>query len=123
MQQLMSRTFIGIIAFTGLHSGGESIAYEWKMRCGITKQSMKSCLEKKVVSALDGVPGYLHTYTMSDGKSFQWFYPNGTLMCHYENNTKLKTPADAWVNVYVKCENEGIVFYSPSGNQVFAIAP
>jgi len=122
MPKLISRTFIGLIALTGLHAGAESIASEWKTRCGITKHSMKSCLEKKGDVVLDGVQGVTHTFTMPNGKSFQWFYPNGTIKCRYENKTKLKTPSGAWFNVYVKCEDEAIVFYLPSGNQAFATA-
>jgi hypothetical protein len=114
---------IGLLAFASLLACAESLASEWKTRCGITKDSMVSCLEKKGDVVLDGVQGVSHTFIMPNGKSFQWFYPNGILQCQYENQTKLKTPAGAWFNVYAECQPSAgaIVFYLPSGNQAFAI--
>jgi len=119
----LHKSLIAFLALTSFNTGADSVASEWKTRCGITKESMTGCLQKKGDVVLNGVQGTSHTFIMPTGKSFQWFYSNGTLQCQYENNTKLKTPAGVWFNVYAECQPSAgaIVFYLPSGNQVFAI--
>lgn len=122
MPHSLYRCTIGLLALISLTAGAKCIASEWKTRCGITKESMAICHEKKGDVVLDGAQGVSHTFIMPNGKSFQWFYPNGTIQCQYENRTILKTPAGAWFNVYAECQPSAgaIVLSLPSGNIAFA---
>ncbi|TAE60558.1 MAG: hypothetical protein EAZ76_01480 [Nostocales cyanobacterium] len=81
------------------------------------------CEHTKGDAFLQGIQGFVHTFTFPNGKKYIWFYPENNVKCEWENTYVKDASQNNWFKTNVECgQDTGIIkFQLPSGNTLFEI--
>jgi hypothetical protein len=81
------------------------------------------CGHTKGDAFLQGVQGFVHTFTFPNGKKYIWFYKEDSVKCQWEDTYVKDASQKNWFRTNVECvQDTGIIkFKLPSGNTLFEI--
>ncbi|MBD2667370.1 hypothetical protein [Richelia sinica] len=118
----LSLTIMGI---TSSFFTQEVYAQTWHDTPCVLGNSKKSqmCKETKSEATLQGIKGWLHTYTFPNGKKFYWFYGNQSILCKWQDTYVKEHGKKSWMVVNPYCGDEWIDVVTPSGSRLFKLEP